>query len=80
MGTTENNEVPFAKSLAFDKTSARSFIYIGKGSKLNVRPWETYALTSLKEQTCPVSTTFCFRFLKKLNNKFKIVIRYAILF
>ena len=35
--------------------------------------WGTHALTSDKEKTCLSSTTFCFRFLKKMSNKFKML-------
>ena len=61
-----------ANSLAFDKLSARSFMYIRGRSKGIVEPWATHALTSAKEGTCPLSTTLRFRFLKNLN-KFKML-------
>ena len=63
--------MPSADSLAFDKPSMRSSVYISYRSRVNVELWETLALTSVKEETCPLSTTPCFRFLKNLNNKFK---------
>ena len=37
-----------------------------------MKPWGAYTLTSAKEEICPLSTTLCFRFLKKLN-KFKML-------
>ena len=43
-----------------------------KISRVSVEPWETHALTSVKEETCPLSSTPCFQFLKKLN-KFKML-------
>ena len=61
-----------ANSLAFDKLSARSFMYIRGRSRGIVEPWATHALTSAKEGTCPLSTTLRFRFLKNLN-KFKML-------
>ena len=63
--------MPSANSLAFDKPSVRLSVYIRNRSRLNVELWETHALTSVKEETCPLSTTPCFRFLKNLHNKFK---------
>ena len=60
-----------ANYLAFDKSSERSFIYIRNRSGLNVKPWGTHALTSAKEILA--STTLCFLFFEKLNNKFKIL-------
>ena len=71
--TTENNEVSSANSFVFDKSSARSFMYIRNRNWPNVEPSGTYALTSAKEEDCPLSTTLCFLFLKKLNNKFNIL-------
>ena len=71
--TTENNKVSSADSLAFDKLSARSFLYIRNRSGPNAEPWGAHALTPGKEKVCTLSTTLCFVFLKKLNNKFKMI-------
>ena len=54
----------------FYKLSARSF---RDRSRLIVEPWGAHALTWAKEGTCPLSTTLCYQFLKKLNNKFKML-------
>ena len=62
-----------ADSLAFDKLSARSFLYIRNRSGPNAEPWGAHALTPGKEKVCTLSTTLCFVFLKKLNNKFKMI-------
>ena len=48
-------------------------MYIRNRRRLNVEPWGIHAITSAKEEICPLSTTPCFRFLKKLNNRFKIL-------
>ena len=48
-------------------------MYIRNGSGPIVEPWRTHALTSAKEKSCPLSTTICFPFLRKLNNKLSII-------
>ena len=45
-------------------------MYIRDRSMFIVEPWATHALTHPKKETCPLSTTLCIRFHKKLN-KFK---------
>ena len=71
--TIENNEISSANRFAFDKSSMRPFMYIRNGSRVIVEPRQTHALTSAKERTCPLSTTLCFRLLKILNNKLKML-------
>ena len=71
--TTQNNEVSTVNSLAFNNSSARSFMYIRNRSGPNVEPWGTHASTSASEEACPLSTTSCFLFLKKINNKLKML-------
>ena len=44
MQTTDNNEMSSASSFAFDKSSARSFMYIRNKSGSNVEPWGTHKL------------------------------------
>ena len=62
----------FTYSLAFgDNPSVRSFMYIRNRSGPNMEPWRAPALTSAQEEACPLSTTPCFLFLQKLDNKFK---------
>ena len=38
-----------------------------------MKPWGTRALTSGNKEACPLSTTFCFLFIKKLYIKFKML-------
>ena len=71
--TTETNQGSSANSFAFDKSSMRLFMYIRSRNEPNVKPQETHALTSAKEEAFPSSATFCFLFLKKLNNEFKML-------
>ena len=66
---TENNEVSQTNGLEFhNKLSAGSFMYIRSRSGTNMKPWKTPVLTSAQEVACPLSTTFCFLFLKKLDS------------
>ena len=62
-----------ANSLAFGKFSAKAFMYIRNKTGPNVEPWGTHALTPTKEEACPLSTILCFLFVKKFNNKFKML-------
>ena len=63
-----------ANNFAFDdRPSARSFIYITNSSGPSMEPWWTLTLTSAQEEVCLLSTTRYFLFLKKLDNRFKIL-------
>ena len=63
----------FVNSFAFDRSSVRLFMFFRNRNGPNVEPWGTHALTSANEEVCRLSTTFCFLFLKKLHNKFKML-------
>ena len=54
-----------------DRLLARSFVYIKSSSGPSMESWGSPALTSAQEEVCPLSTTLCFLFLQKLDNRFK---------
>ena len=64
---TENNEVSSANvfTLMIDHWQDHIYIYSSSPSM------EPPAVTSANKEVPPLSTTICFLFLKKLNNRFK---------
>ena len=46
-------------------------IWIKNSSGPSMEPWGTPLVISVREKICPLSTTLCFLFLKKLENRFK---------
>ena len=63
-----------ANHLAIDeRPSARSSIYTKNRSVLSMEPRGTPAGISTKEEVCPLRATLCFLFLKKFDNRLKML-------
>ena len=77
--TIKNKEASTEISLAFDKSSARWFMYIRDRSRLIVKPWATHTLTTAKGGPFLLSAYSLLPTSQKIK-WVENVIRYAILF